>query len=66
MASYLHPHKGLRNHTPSVLTCSLSVAPSLFTCKKETSRENPWRRLNHDILEKPPSSGPQRTFWNCN
>ena len=66
MASSLHPHKGLRNHTPSTLTCSLSVAPSFFTCKKKTSRERPGRRQSHETLEEPPSPGPQRTFQNCN
>ena len=65
MTSCLHPQKGPRYRIPSALTFSLSVVPS-FTWKKKTSRENPWRRPNHDILEKLPTSGPQRTFWNCN
>ena len=53
MASCLHPQKGLRTHTPSVLTCSLSAVPSIFTCKKKISHERPWRRLSHEILEEP-------------
>ena len=41
MASCLHPGKGLKNHIQSVLTCSLSVAPCFFTCKKKISHERP-------------------------
>ena len=43
--------------TPSVLTCSLGVAPSFFTCEKKVSRERPGRRLSHEILEELPSPG---------
>lgn len=50
MASCLHLQKGLRIGTPSILTYSLSVALSFSPAKKKTLRENPWRRLNHDIL----------------
>ena len=39
--------------TPSLLTCSLGVDPSFFTCEKKVSRERPGRRLSHEILEQP-------------
>ena len=39
--------------TPSILTCSLGVDPSFFTCEKKISGERPGRRLCHEILEQP-------------
>ena len=48
--------------TPSVLTCSLGVAPSCLTCEKKVSRERPGRRLSHEILEELPSPGHKELF----
>ena len=39
--------------TPAILTCSLGVGPSFFTCEKKISWERPWSRLSHEILEEP-------------
>ena len=38
---------------PSILTCSLGVDPSFFTCEKKVSRERPGRRLSHETLQEP-------------
>ena len=62
MASSLQCHKGFRNHTPSVLTCSLGVAPSVFTCEKKVSRERPWSKLSHETLEELPSLDNKELF----
>ena len=44
---------------PSILTGSLSVAPSFFTCGKKTSCETPGRRLGHQVLKEALVMGPR-------
>ena len=39
--------------TPFILTCSLGVGPSFFTCEKKIPCERPGRRLSHELLEQP-------------
>ena len=39
--------------TPYILTCSLGVGPSFFTCEKKIPCERPGRRLSHEFLEEP-------------
>ena len=36
-----------------ILTCSLGVDPSFFTCEKKIPCERPGRRLSHETLEEP-------------
>lgn len=57
MGSRLHCPRG-SGGTPSILTGSLSVAPSFPTCRKETSCERPGRGQGHEVL-KEPSPGPR-------
>ena len=39
--------------TPSILTCSLVIGLSFFTCEKKISCERPGRRLSHETLQEP-------------
>jgi hypothetical protein len=38
---------------PAILTCSLSIAASFFTCGKKTTCEGTGRRQGHEGLEEP-------------
>jgi hypothetical protein len=47
-----------------ILVCSLSIAPSFSNSEQKVTCEKPVRKQGHEVLEEPPSPGPQGSFWN--